>query len=102
MSVRSAPFFWLACDAPECGARCPNEDDESIAFSDDSGAIEVAADSYWQRTSDGRDYCDNHALNVCDQCQAYDPTPLAGEREYLCVQHWNESELATPAEKEET
>ena len=34
-------------------------------------------------------YCDEHALSVCqgvDGCGKYDPTPLASERDYLCVE----------------
>jgi len=94
MSVKSAPFYWLECDAPLCKSRCPNEDDEHIAYSDDEGAIEVARASDWKRTNDERDYCDAHALNVCEQCERYDATSFPGEREYLCMYHWLASKVA--------
>ena len=92
MTIQAAPYYWVSCDAPGCTARCPDVMDEYSAFADISGALETADASDWRHTDDSRDYCENHALNVCDQCQAYDDTPLAGEREYLCVKHWNESE----------
>ena len=90
MAIHSAQFYWVTCDAPDCEARCPDPKDETIAWSDQESAVESAEDSDWKEVDDGfRHYCPDHAINVCEQCGDYDGTPLAGEREYLCVFHYH-------------
>ncbi len=60
MTIRSAPFYWLSCDAEGCENRCPREDDEFVAFSGDDQAIIVALESEWQITDEGRHLCPDH------------------------------------------
>jgi hypothetical protein len=86
MSLESAPFYWIACDAPDCEVRCPDASDEYLAYSDAEGALETAGASDWLMDKD-RHLCPDHRLYVCETCGKYDATPLAGERDYLCVEH---------------
>ena len=85
MTVASAPFYWLTCDAPGCVKREPSGDEEVIAWGDVDGAIESAKASDWM--AGDRDYCPDHHLFVCEKCGKLDLTPLPGERDYLCTTH---------------
>ena len=85
MSVTSAPYYWITCDAPGCQQRCPSEDnDEYSAYRDIADAVDCARYSEWKITSDGRHYCwvNNHDAYVCTRCETYDRTPLP---DYLCT-----------------
>lgn len=53
MPVRSAPFYWVECDTPGCQSRCPEYDDENVAWSDREQAHIVAQDSEWQYAGQG-------------------------------------------------
>ena len=57
MSVKSAPYYWLECDEPGCGAKS-TESSEHTAWSDLDGAIGQAEGADWQ-VEDGH-YCDIH------------------------------------------
>jgi len=85
MSLKSAPFYWLDCDAEDCEARCPRDDDETSAWSSADSAFESAMASEWERGAGDKHYCPDHAMNVCERCAKYDDTPLSGDRDYLCV-----------------
>ena len=67
MTVESAPFYWLVCDEPTCGERCPNDNDDAIAYADEQSAVVVAEDSDWLIVN-GKHFCWNHAFNYCDEC----------------------------------
>ena len=87
MTVQSAPFYWITCDEPfdDCGARCPDlYISEITAWSDVIDAEDCARDSEWKTTTDGRHYCEEHALFVCDSCQAFDATSNPDDRNHLC------------------
>lgn len=90
MSVQSAPFFWIECDHEGCTERTPEVDGEVVAWSQEEDATESALSSDWNVSRDGGWYCseEGHCNNVCTECQQYDPTPLSGERDYLCVEHF--------------
>ena len=62
MPFRSAPFYWIECD--QCGVRCPEDDDEIIAWQDQQQAHIAAQDAEW-----------HHAGNdvwACPSCAALD------------------------------
>jgi hypothetical protein len=60
MSVKSAPYYWLICDEPGCGAKSTEGQDYS-AWEDESQAVESADCSDWLILPDGKHYCDQHA-----------------------------------------
>lgn len=94
MTLASAPFYWLTCDVPECTGREPGDAGEVVAWQDPDSARESAQASDW-KTGD-LDYCPDHALFVCERCGTFDPTPLPGERDYLCVTHAGTPAGTTP------
>jgi hypothetical protein len=91
MSLASSPFYWLTCDGPDCKKRCPSEDDQIIAWVDDSQAEFYADDSDW-RTVDGKHYCADCSPWVCHDCGAWNDIEYPGEQDYLCIPCWNRSE----------
>lgn len=59
MSVKSAPYYWLECDEPDCG-NISTEGSDYTAWSDLDGAIAEADGSDWLLLGD-KHYCDGHA-----------------------------------------
>jgi len=93
MSVKSAPYYWLECDAFAC-RRTSTEGCEFTAWQTPEQARDTADESEWRIVAGyflvvgavpERHYCHEHAGNACSICGEYDATPYAGEREYLCV-----------------
>lgn len=69
MSTKSAPFFWIECDAEGCDWRCPGSDNEDcIAYVTASQAKDVAECSDWwlDYKGTGKDYCPEHKPAGCD------------------------------------
>lgn len=87
MTIKSALFYWVECDAQDCDVRCPEESDEMVAWSDDVDAWTSAEASEWKHAVDGKHYCYDHASYVCEQCGKFDPEDYPGERDYLCREH---------------
>ena len=59
MSIKSAPYYWLTCDEPDCGvSSC--EGTEHSAWQDKGYALDGALDSDWIEV-EGKHYCDDHA-----------------------------------------
>lgn len=56
MSLKSAPYYWVECDAPGCTER-PEYGDYS-AWADESSAREYPYD--WVVDYNGKDYCEAH------------------------------------------
>lgn len=58
MSIKSAPFYTVICNWPECG-HSPDEDGDSIAWAEVSQAIESAKDAGWWQDKDDPEtwYC---------------------------------------------
>jgi hypothetical protein len=106
MTVKSAPYYWLTCDAPTCGVSS-TEDSEYTAWGDQGTAVMSAVDSDWFITDDGRHYCSEHANRVCHNdrgdCpngQPFTPAevdPYPGERDYLCPPCWSADIVALAA-----
>lgn len=65
MSMKSAPYYWLACDWPGCVAES-GDDDDYRAYSDVTSACDMAAYCDW-RTIDGKDYCPRHWHDPSDE-----------------------------------
>ncbi len=59
MSFESAPYYWIVCDQPDCGAKS-TEFGEFTAWSDKDGAEEEAFNSDWTIAQDGKHYCEKH------------------------------------------
>jgi hypothetical protein len=59
MAVKSAPYYWLVCDHPDCTNKS-TEGGEYDAWSDEHNAIEEAECRDWI-VVDGKHYCDGHA-----------------------------------------
>lgn len=83
MSTKSAPFYWITCDAEGCGARCPSDEyDECVAYMTAEQAKDVADVSDWETNyaKRGRDYCPDHAPTCdCDLLETpQSPQPCAG------------------------
>jgi hypothetical protein len=57
--IESKPFYWVVCDEQGCEARCPDEDDESIAWAEADQAVAVAQDSEWLVVG-SKHYCWEH------------------------------------------
>jgi hypothetical protein len=58
MSIKSAPYYWIECDQPDCGEKSTEGGDHS-AWSDINGAEEDAYNSDWGM-ADGKHYCPPH------------------------------------------
>lgn len=90
MTLHSAPYFWITCDARDCDAREPDEDSEVTAWSDIDGAVETAKASDWLVVTGGpapdgaEAYCPDHAIYICRECGKLDPEDWPGDRDYLC------------------
>ena len=84
MSVRSAPYYWLVCDAEGCSASSADGDTEFSAYADESMAVDEAESSDWGRV-DGLHYCPEHYL-VCWDCdRALSPPVVRGmDRRMRC------------------
>ena len=67
MSVESKPFYWLECDAPECGETYPGDWDDVAAYSDQTSLIEFAPESDWRIVA-GKHFCPDHANWYCHKC----------------------------------
>ena len=67
MTLDSKPFYWMTCDAPECGVKS-TEGGEFDAWADSDTAIDDARNSdFWVDVKgDGRAFCEEHAPR-CDQ-----------------------------------
>ena len=61
MTVKSAPFYWLECDAPDCPQRCPGDDDDVVAYDTEKTAIMMAGESDWLLIG-GKHLCADHAF----------------------------------------
>ena len=68
MSVRSAPYYWLVCDEPNCTNRWP--DYEVNAYEQADVLDEGAKDSDWTVTGDGRHFCREHFPLDAEEAQS--------------------------------
>lgn len=59
MSVRSAPYFWLVCDYPNCEEKS-TEGGEYTAWSEADMAVEEAFNIDWTVTDKGEHFCSRH------------------------------------------
>ena len=66
MSVKSAPYYWLECDATDCVERCPGPEYEVTAWKEPDGAEANAEESGWRKDDTGRWFCDEHP--DCPRC----------------------------------
>ena len=57
MSIKSAPYYWLECDA--CGVKS-TEDGDISAWSEVDHAFDDAGHRDWTITNDGKHYCWQH------------------------------------------
>ena len=86
MTLHSAPYYWITCDAQDCIEREPAVDDEITAWSDVDGAVETAKASDWLVTAENEHFCRDHANYICQNCGKLDPEDRPGDRDYLCRQ----------------
>ena len=61
MTLQSAPFYWVTCDAPDCDERSPSLDDEYAAWIAEDQAVDYATDCEWL-THAGKHYCEVHRI----------------------------------------
>jgi hypothetical protein len=58
--IQSKPFYWITCDQEGgCSSRSPDEDYDTIAWSEEEQAIISAEDSEWI-TVGTKHYCPDH------------------------------------------
>src|SRR6478609_10346249 len=58
MTLQSAPYYWITCDATDCDERLYGNDD-ATAWATTKEAEDVADDCGWRQHA-GRWYCDEH------------------------------------------
>jgi hypothetical protein len=72
MAIRSAPYYWLACDAKDCKAESPGGSSDFSAYRDPEQAIVDAEDTDWLVIRSGDDvteaYCEAHRAQHSDSC----------------------------------
>jgi hypothetical protein len=88
MSFKTHTMFSLQCDI--CGA-AQGEYDEIVAWTDETSAMDVAAESDWT-LKDGKHYCSKHWICEVPECHV-ECGPLAGEQDYLCDDHWAKAQV---------
>lgn len=90
MTYTSSPFWWVVCDAPDCGAKS-TEDSEYAAWAEQSGAWEDAYDNSWVHDEhDAKHYCDEHRRFVCGECEKTEGREYPTEQEGMCDECWAE------------
>lgn len=74
MTVKSAPFYWVECDAEGCDNTYPGPGDEYAAWQDPGIAEDLAREADWQLTEDKRLLClDCHIALVNAEAEKVDP-----------------------------
>jgi hypothetical protein len=90
VSYQSAPFWWVICDAPNCGVKS-TEGGDYAAWDDASGARDDAIDSGWVSDADDqRHYCDDHHRYVCGECEKAEGREYSADHEGMCDECWAE------------
>jgi hypothetical protein len=90
MSYESAPFWWIVCDEPECGAKSTEGSDYS-AWGDQGGARDEALDSDWIEAKDGDlFFCSLHRDRVCGECERHVPGGVPEDYDGMCGECWAE------------
>ena len=90
MSYKAAQYWWITCDAPDCGVKSTDDDDYS-AWSDQGTAWERAYDSDWvghDGGSDGPHYCPDHRRYVCTECEWSTGVEYPLDQDGMCDRCW--------------
>ena len=66
MTLQSAPYYWITCDATDCDNRCPDEISEATAWERPDHAEADAAEAGWVTDDAGRWFCTEHP--ACPTC----------------------------------
>ena len=83
MTIASKLFYWVECDGDACGARCPTENDDSIAYTDRSAAYLVASESDWIKVGMW-DFCPDCGVRYCRRCGQRLTADESDVGEYTC------------------
>ena len=79
MSLKSAPYYWIECDHPGCGARS-TEGGDYAAWADHGAAYDEAVNEDWHVSPSGSgDYCHHHAPDLCCACDEVATTEHEGQ-----------------------
>ena len=78
MSLKSAPYYWIECDHPGCGARS-TEGGDYAAWADHGAAYDEATSRDWYCPSGGPDLCEEHAPPFCCNCSEVATTEHEGD-----------------------
>lgn len=90
VSYESAPFWWIVCDEPECGAKS-TEGSDYVAWADKSQARDSAMDSEWAATdTEGLFFCSEHSNRVCLECGKHVPEGVKRDQDSMCDECWTE------------
>jgi predicted RNA-binding Zn-ribbon protein involved in translation (DUF1610 family) len=94
MSIKSAPYYWLECDGPDCKATTADLG-EYTAWADSGYAEEEAANCDWITRGD-KHYCSTHAKAFrCPNCGEEIEDPAVGCPDPECMAETSEAGSAS-------
>lgn len=82
MSVREVTYYQVACDHPDCDVTTGSLGGDFSAWSEPGHALDEWINSDCQSLDDGRTFCDQHRVPMCERCD--EPLPSDSADRDVC------------------